>query len=223
MAKKSTVDKSLDPNKEIRKYLSQTNRPYNATDVQNNLKGKLSKAQVVKALADLAANGVIHQKVMGKQTIYVQKQDDLPCPDPEELRSLDKEIEAIREKLSVLKEEVKSKTASLSTLKGSKTTSQIKESIEAIKIENQQMTDRLTNLQSGNVKPISPAEKAKIDKDYELMRKEWSSRKKMFNNIWGQITNADLLMKPKDIMEEAGIETDEMVNADLKKDPLVKA
>ena len=46
------------------------------------------------------------------------------------------------------------------------------------------MTDRLTNLQSGNIKPISPAEKAKIDKEYELMRKEWSSRKKMFNNIW---------------------------------------
>ena len=76
MAKKSTVDKSLDPNNEIKKYLSQTNRPYNATDgieycyfrfllssyschilVQNNLKGKLSKPQVVKALADLAANG----------------------------------------------------------------------------------------------------------------------------------------------------------------------
>ena len=32
MAKKSTVDKSLDPNNEIKKYLSQTNRPYNATD-----------------------------------------------------------------------------------------------------------------------------------------------------------------------------------------------
>ena len=79
--------------------------------------------------------GEIHQKVMGKQTIYVQKQNDLPCPDPEELRSLDKEIETIREKLSALKEEVKSKTALLSTLKGSKTNKQIKESIEAIKIE----------------------------------------------------------------------------------------
>lgn len=57
-------------------YLVKQNRPYNATDLQANLKAKhnISKPSVVKILASLAAKGDIVEKVYGKQLIYAPKQ-----------------------------------------------------------------------------------------------------------------------------------------------------
>ena len=57
-------------------YLTKQNRPYNATDLQANLKAKfnISKPAVVKALASLAEKGDIVEKAYGKQLIYACKQ-----------------------------------------------------------------------------------------------------------------------------------------------------
>lgn len=72
-------------------YLNKQNRPYNATDLQANLKAKfnISKPAVVKALASLAQKGEIVEKTYGKQVIYAAKQpeEDASSEDMEKLRA----------------------------------------------------------------------------------------------------------------------------------------
>ena len=60
----------------MRQYLIKQNRPYNATDLQANLKSKhnVGKTAVTKALASLASKGEIVEKEYGKQKIYGPKQ-----------------------------------------------------------------------------------------------------------------------------------------------------
>lgn len=57
-------------------YLKKQNRPYNSTDIFNNLKGVVSKTVLTKALTDAASKGLIHCKNYSKtNAIYCAKQD----------------------------------------------------------------------------------------------------------------------------------------------------
>ena len=71
-------------------YLNKQNRPYNATDLQANLKAKhnISKPAVVKALASLAQKGEIVEKTYGKQVIYaaIQPEEATSGEEMEKLR-----------------------------------------------------------------------------------------------------------------------------------------
>lgn len=58
----------------ILEYLKSQNRPYSATDVFNNLHGKVGKTAVAKLLGQMQESGVIHGKVYGKQWVYVARQ-----------------------------------------------------------------------------------------------------------------------------------------------------
>lgn len=82
-------------------YLIKQNRPYNATDLQANLKAKhnISKPAVVKALASLAQKGDIVEKMYGKQAIYAPKQ-------PEETVS-GEDMERLRTELAEKKAKLK--------------------------------------------------------------------------------------------------------------------
>lgn len=55
-------------------YLKTQNRPYSATDVYNNLHGKVGKTAVTKLLTLMQENETIHGKVYGKQWVYVARQ-----------------------------------------------------------------------------------------------------------------------------------------------------
>lgn len=58
----------------ILRYLKTQNRPYSATDVFNNLHGKVGKTAVTKLLTQMQESGVIHGKLYGKQWVYVARQ-----------------------------------------------------------------------------------------------------------------------------------------------------
>ena len=71
---KASATKKDDDDGIILTYLTSQNRPYSATDVFNNLHGKVGKTAVVKLLAQMQENGTIHGKIYGKQWVYVARQ-----------------------------------------------------------------------------------------------------------------------------------------------------
>ncbi|GAA5884773.1 hypothetical protein JCM6882_005387 [Rhodosporidiobolus microsporus] len=88
-------------------YLKEQNRPYGATDISANLKGRVSKPQAQKALAALLEKGEIMGKTFGKTTIYCALQDGDADLSPEELAALDEQNQTLTSEEQKLKEELK--------------------------------------------------------------------------------------------------------------------
>jgi 26S proteasome regulatory subunit, ATPase 3, interacting protein len=57
----------------IMEYLTIQNRPYSATDIFNNLHGKVSKLTVTKILTNLFEKKAINGKAYGKQWVFSSK------------------------------------------------------------------------------------------------------------------------------------------------------
>lgn len=93
-------------------YLNKQNRPYNATDLQANLKAKfnISKPAVVKALASLAQKGEIVEKTYGKQVIYAAKQPE-EATSGEDMEKLRADLAEKKIKLKELNDAQKDLTA----------------------------------------------------------------------------------------------------------------
>lgn len=66
-------EKKLTPEESARlilDYLRQTNRPYSATDISNNLRNRVTKAAATKLLKDMHERKEIDGKVVGKAAVY---------------------------------------------------------------------------------------------------------------------------------------------------------
>ena len=57
----------------ILEYLIMQNRPYSATDIFNNLHGRVSKSGITKILSNLLEKGFINGKIYGKQWVFSSK------------------------------------------------------------------------------------------------------------------------------------------------------
>ena len=92
-------------------YLIKQNRPYNATDLQANLKSKfnISKPAVVKALAALASRGDLVEKTYGKQIIYAPKQAE-ESTSGEDMEKIRADLTEKKAKLKALNEAQKELT-----------------------------------------------------------------------------------------------------------------
>jgi len=71
------------------------------------LHGQVTKTNVTKALGTLLEKEEISGKAYGKQWVYVARQDTLPAPSPEDLETIDGEIEALKQELAAQKEATK--------------------------------------------------------------------------------------------------------------------
>ncbi|KAJ3225896.1 hypothetical protein HK099_005952 [Clydaea vesicula] len=212
-AKKKSSLSDEDAKEMVLKYLIKTNRPYSSIDIINNLKGEISKTVMTKVLNKLTDSGDVHSKAYGKTLVYVAKQDNVPTPPLEELNQMDQDVITIKNEINELKEKHKCLDHSVKKLKCSMTDSEIDEKIISLEKENAKLEEHLMLLKSGT-KKITTEDKKRIDDLYVKMYNFWKSRKKMYKNIWDQIIE-NIPMKPGELMEELGIETDEMVGQDI--------
>lgn len=60
----------------VLKYLADTNRPYSANDITQNLNKKFGKTEILRALDALVSKEQIMEKVYGKQKVYCALQED---------------------------------------------------------------------------------------------------------------------------------------------------
>ena len=201
-------------------YLRTQNRPYSASknwivsfvflnilvDIFNNLHGAIGKTAVVKVLTSLFERGEIHAKAYGKQWVYVARQDLLPVPSSDELNAIDDEIDELKSSLQKEKELLKSAQSKLNMMNSSLTTEELQRRISLLEVEVAEMKERLEPLEKGTVK-IDPAERQRIEKQFEISSKAWKQRKKLCNDIIGMLTES-MSKKPSELMEELGLEVD---------------
>lgn len=179
---------------------------FDIVDIFNNLHGAVGKTAVVKVLTSLAESGQISAKAYGKQWVYVARQDLLPVPSSEELNAIDDEINSLKDLLQKEKESLKVVQSKLSLMNSSLTTAELKNRIATLSVEVAEMKERLEPLERGTIK-IDPAERARIDKEFDLASKAWKQRKKLCTDIVGMLTES-IAKKPSEFMDELGMEVD---------------
>ncbi|KAJ3171755.1 PSMC3 interacting protein [Geranomyces variabilis] len=218
--KEKKIASGKEANDVVLQYLKKQNRPYSAADIFNNLGGQVSKTVVVKALATLAEEATIHGKANGKQWVYVAKQDEMEAPSKELMDEMNRKLSQFKDQNAVLQEEIKALQAELSTLNNSLTDDQIQAMLSTLNAENEKMEERLVTLRSGDAPAqLSDKEIKAADAKLEKMRKEWRSRKRLFSDMWGAVTES-VPGSIAEFREAVGIETDEAVGVNIADDPL---
>lgn len=66
--------------------------------------------------------------------------------------------------------------------------------------EKKQLEDRLAKLKSGSIKPIDPANRDRINKNYKRVSKQASNRKKIRKELWETVL--DMCGDSKEMVEK---------------------
>ncbi|KAJ8323527.1 hypothetical protein BDV3_001553 [Batrachochytrium dendrobatidis] len=203
---KSQAQEDSDYQTVIVAYLKKQNRPYNATDIFNNLKGSIAKASVIKSLATTADQKLILSKTYGKQIIYAPIQNHETSADIEDMVELEAALETALKDLALHREILKGLNNELAILTKSPTTHDMQVAVESFTQKNQILDDRLQVLSSGQ-QLVPPKQIQMIKSQYIAYRQEWKCRYKMFKNAWTQIYDGSRNEEQK-LMSIIGIETD---------------
>ncbi|KAL5038214.1 PSMC3 interacting protein [Batrachochytrium dendrobatidis] len=203
---KSQAQEDSDYQTVIVAYLKKQNRPYNATDIFNNLKGSIAKASVIKSLATTADQKLILSKTYGKQIIYAPIQNHETSADIEDMVELEAALETALKDLALHREILKGLNNELAILTKSPTTHDMQVAVESFTQKNQILDDRLQVLSSGQ-QLVPPKQIQMIKSQYIAYRQEWKYRYKMFKNAWTQIYDGSRNEEQK-LMSIIGIETD---------------
>ncbi|KAI5727629.1 hypothetical protein M8J77_004861 [Diaphorina citri] len=200
----------------IYKYLKSTNRPYSVNDIIQNLHKKYSKTVVQTALDDLVKSEVILSKTYGKQVIYCIRQTGKnevkkdAKEVKENLKQKEKELEEKQAVLKKLQDENKQVKSKLKQLSQQMTEAEAKQKKAELQAELEEKKSKLEKL-SRNVNVISEVDKKTITDTKEKMVKEYNKRKRMCTEMLEAILE-NYPKSKKILLEEVGIETDEMVS-----------
>ena len=204
---KFKMSKKKSPESAILEYLQQQNRPYSAVDVFNNLHKEFGKTAVVKALETLAEEKKIIEKTYGKQKIYAPLQNEHEEYDESQLKALDLQISDLQEKVTVLQQESKLLEGQATTLKHQLTTNDALSKIQFLEKENEALKEKIFSLKN-NSSLVLKDEVKKIQTKKDTLLTFWKKRKRMADDILDTILEGYPKSK-KELLEEAGLETDE--------------
>ncbi|KAM3961396.1 homologous-pairing protein 2 homolog [Aphomia sociella] len=195
------------------KYLTDTNRPYSCADVTTNLRGAYTKNAVQKALDSLAEAGKIKCKLYGKQKVYAAIQLD-NTDGESDIEDYDNQMKILTQSLADRMTTLKTADTTLKNLTSTPTTESALTQIEQIKkrLENHQI--KLNTLKN-STEIISADEKEKILNEFDTSFREYRKRKRISNDMLDAVLEGYPKSK-KSLLEELCIETDEMVNFNLK-------
>ena len=101
---------------------------------------------------------------------------------------MDEEIANLREQITAMKSEEKILKSNLAGLKATTSTQDLRSNLITIEREKDEMFHRLKLLRVGDVKPVSPQEKAELDKAWKEWSRNVASRKKICMDVWDYIT-----------------------------------
>jgi len=197
----------------VLKYFKNQNRPYSAQDVFMNLHKEHGKPVVQRVIDQLVAEKKLSEKVNGKQKCYVINQDDLPTASEDELVLLDKECVQLAEALSSKQDKLKQLDSKVKKLNSALTSEEAEEKLKRLEAEVEEMEERLDKLKNEAVL-ITPEEKQAINKQFEKSVGLWKKRKRMCMSALDSILDS-WPKKKKDLFDEVGIETDEMIGVKI--------
>eukprot|EP01138_Halocafeteria_seosinensis_P005860 gb/GECG01005990.1/.p1 GENE.gb/GECG01005990.1/~~gb/GECG01005990.1/.p1 ORF type:complete len:373 (+),score=102.62 gb/GECG01005990.1/:1-1119(+) len=197
-------------------YVNKQNRPYSVLNIFENLHGAVKKASLTRVLDKLADEGKIHAKTYGKSKVYYPDQAQYGEIQETDISSLQEEVKELTTKQNEVKNERKRLEQEVSSLQSSLTTEQLGKSIEELKktiSEKEAKLERLNEASGGEV--VTKDTRKNIIAEVNKYRKTWVDRK---NKVMDLVDNMSegTGKKPKEIMEEAGIETDEEMGINVR-------
>ena len=176
------------------------------TDIQRVV-AKVTKAYAAKALKELHEQQIIAGKaagvplkfepvlcllsdidITGKQIVYHAIQDPKDAVSPEDLTGMDEEIADLRESIATAKANEKLLRANLIAVNATLSTADLHASVTALELEKKEILARLGSLRSGSVKPVSPEEKAEVEKAWTQWSRKANIRKKICMELWAYCT-----------------------------------
>nr|CAN68343.1 hypothetical protein VITISV_004017 [Vitis vinifera] len=191
------------------------NRPLNSQNVADSLqKFNLKKSSVQKALDALADSGRISSKEYGKQKIYLARQDQFDIPNSEELSRMKEENAKLQQQLEEQKRAISEVEGEIKTLQSNLTLEQIRAKEAKLKMEVEEMEDKLNNLRGG-VTLVKFEDRKVVEEMYSDRINQWRRRKRIFKDLWDAITE-NLPKDLKEFKEELAIEYDEDVGVSFQ-------
>ncbi|KAH9256692.1 hypothetical protein BASA82_001284 [Batrachochytrium salamandrivorans] len=190
-------------------YLHKQNRPYNSTDIFNNLKGSISKTCLLKILSLCTEQQLIQSKTYGKSVIYAPIQYDETPDASDKVATTASALELANKDLVMHRETLKTLTNELAKLSKSLPTCEAKAKLDQINQRNDLLTRRLEILSNGKCL-ASPEQCRDISSRWMTYRHEWRRRQKWFNTAWQQIFDGSR-EEGINLMATIGIERDEDV------------
>ncbi|XP_024362271.1 homologous-pairing protein 2 homolog isoform X1 [Physcomitrium patens] len=196
-------------------YINQQNRPLNSQMVADALaQHGIKKAAVQKVMDTLAANGKISYKDYGKQRVCLANQSQFEIPDIDELDAMKKENDQLQADVAVIRSRVSELEAGVKSTESNLTLEAIREKTAKLSSEIEVMESKVDALRGGSVL-VTPEERLEVQGTYEHRLGLWRKRKKIYQELWGMITES-MTENLKDLKEEIGIETDEDVGCNIK-------
>ncbi|KAM0717540.1 hypothetical protein Q7P37_007392 [Cladosporium fusiforme] len=168
-------------------YLRKQNRPYSATDISTNLKNRVTKAAAAKLLKDMHERNEIEGRAAGKQLVYHAIQEEADESSLEALQEMDAETSRLKDNTAQLKAEEKVLRATLRDHASLMPLPELKTSVATLQYEKEAMCARLAKLKDGDVKPITPEERARVNAEHEKWQGCIGSRRKIRLEMWKMI------------------------------------
>lgn len=106
----------------------------------------------------------------------------------EDLAAMDAEITTLRESIGTAKATEKLLRANLASVNATMSTEELRARVTVLEREKKDILGRLGPLRAGNIKPVLPEEKMKVDKESSQWEKIARKRKKICLELWAMCT-----------------------------------
>ena len=101
---------------------------------------------------------------------------------------MDAEITTLRETIATAKANEKLLRANLASVNATMSTEELRTSVKVLEREKKEILGRLGPLRKGDVKPVLPEEKEKVDLSWKAWERKANGRKKIFLEVWAMCT-----------------------------------
>ncbi|KAF2629873.1 TBPIP-domain-containing protein [Macroventuria anomochaeta] len=192
MAPRKTTEKeakatSAEGSDMILHYLRKTNRPYSAIDISANLHNKVTKAAAAKLLKDLHEQKLIEGRPAGKQIVYHALQSPDDAVSPEQLADYDTRITSLQTQTTDLQALTKTLRSTLASLNSTLSTADMLSNISSLEHEKSEIVTRLESLRAGHAKKVTAEERAKVEKEWKMMKGVMGRREKIAREFWAMV------------------------------------
>ncbi|GLI71740.1 hypothetical protein VaNZ11_017054 [Volvox africanus] len=199
---------------QIERIVRDQNRPFGLQQlVDLGATTGLKKAQVLKAVDNLVAEGKILAKEFGKTKLFIPPQAGLKVLSKEEYEARKATVKQLQQECQKEALECKQLETELAGLRSALSEEDIARQTEDISKKLVEDEAKLKVFKAGSVL-VTAEERAAAEKTLSTNLDWWRKRRAMFKNIWSSISEG-LDGKQADLFEEIGIETDEVVGASM--------
>ncbi|XP_037914158.1 homologous-pairing protein 2 homolog isoform X2 [Hermetia illucens] len=198
------------------KFLHDNMRPFSFNDIHERCAKSESRSAVQKAIDSLVSREKVIEKQIGKQKIYFLNQGvDNDDQEVAEISQLEQKVDNLQKSLKEKEERIKKYEIELKQLSSKPSQIDLEIQQDDLKIKVLTLTEKLDlrRASQGNISE-SDHDIKNIQDKYSKMLAEFRKRKRICNNMIDSILEGYPKTK-KQLLEDIGVETDEMVNFSL--------